>query len=188
MHLVLESTVKLEKNSSKQEKSLGDLESREQVVYNQISKLNSDEIEKIKELSNDAIEIAEERKEKIEQERKYILSAKKEFQKLTPLMEDIEEDAKKELRKVKNIMDERYSIYEEIYNTYLKGIKQDKKLYKLLQSEDVTLEVFQKQLEENNKTYKKVEELNNSFNEKTTQFNDSKQKFNKAAGLKVESK
>ncbi|MCA1064555.1 YkyA family protein (plasmid) [Rossellomorea sp. AcN35-11] len=186
IHKNFENVVKLESNFSKQDESLADLEEREQVIYNKLTEMSIEERDQINSLADDAIAIAEARKLKLEDEKTSILSGEKEFKNVAPLVKKIEEEKiKKAADKTVKAMKERYDVYDEIYDTYLKGIENDIEIYNLLKSDDVELEVFQEKSNKSNEYYQKVTELNKEFNEKTTQFNENKDAFYKAADFKI---
>lgn len=183
----MEEAVSLEKNFEEQQDTIAKLEQQEKEIYNQIINLGTSEFDKIKELSKKALDLIDQRAEKLKLEKESITAAKEEFTKIEPLIEDIEEKAIKEKgNQLYTTMSERYSAYKDINKAYTEALKLDKELYEMLQKKELKEEDLKKQIEEINQSYDKVLTANKTFNDKTKQYNQQKQKFYELAGLNVE--
>lgn len=183
----MEEAVSLEENFEEQQDTIAKLEQQEKEIYNQIINLGTSEFDKIKELSKKALDLIDQRVEKLKLEKESITAAKEEFTKIEPLIEDIEEKAIKEKgNQLYTTMSERYSAYKDINKAYTEALKLDKELYEMLQKKELKEEDLKKQIEEINQSYDKVLTANKTFNDKTKQYNQQKQKFYELAGLNVE--
>lgn len=183
----MEEAVSLEENFEEQQDTIAKLEQQEKEIYNQIINLGTSEFDKIKELSKKALDLIDQRAEKLKLEKESITAAKEEFTKIEPLIEDIEEKAIKEKgNQLYTTMSERYSAYKDINKAYTEALKLDKELYEMLQKKELKEEDLKKQIEEINQSYDKVLTANKTFNDKTKQYNQQKQKFYELAGLNVE--
>ncbi|SDJ04600.1 YkyA family protein [Salimicrobium halophilum] len=183
----LEKTVTLEDAFKEQQSALSELEQEEQKLYNQIIDSSMNDLEKIQQLSDEALALVEERKEKLELENESIQSAKEEFSKVAPLIGDIEdnEEAQSVANDLVAAMEERYAAYEKMHSAYQEALKLDEELYTMLKQEDLEEETLRSQVESINEKYQQVIEINDTFNEKTESFNKLKKDFYEAADLNV---
>src|SRR5690625_1134097 len=78
----LEKSVELESDYAEYQEEILELEQKEQNFYDEITDLSSDEIEKIKLLASEAMEVINEREELIEKEKERIDASKEEFSKV----------------------------------------------------------------------------------------------------------
>ncbi|MBM7659536.1 DNA repair exonuclease SbcCD ATPase subunit [Bacillus mesophilus] len=186
IYVHLEQAVKLETEFEEQQEPMTNLEQKEKELYNQIIDLGLKELEQIKKLSGEAIQIVDNRKELLDQEYESIKQSKSEFDKINDLVTQIEdEELKGESDELIQTMEERYQAYEELYTAYSTSIALDKELYEMFQMEDLTLEALEEKINEINKSYEQVIQLNESFNTITKNYNNQKKSFYEAAGLEV---
>lgn len=182
----LEEAVKLEDNFAKQQEDINQLEQQEQELYAQIIDLQMNEMDKIKELSQQAIGIIEERKEKMNLEKESIDASKEEFTKIENLIEELDEEALKEkAQEMYDVMNNRYQTYDQLHQAYMNSLELEKELYELLQDENVTQEQLSTHIENINKTYEEVISKNDQFNAETVAYNDLKKEFYEMAELDV---
>lgn len=185
----LEGVVQFEEDFEKQQEPLLELEQEEKKLYNEILEVGFKNREQLTELAQKGIELADERKELLDKERKSMVNAQEEFAKVDALIEKIKGEDLKDLGgELYSIMNERYRVHKLLYEEYLTGIQYDKKLYQLLQHEDVSLEELEVQINEINEVYRRVYSLNERFNELTDQYNEIKIRFYEQAGLQVKNK
>lgn len=186
IHAHLEEAVNLEKEFKEQQSEITDLERREQEIYDEIINLGMEDFAEIEELSQEALAIIDERREKIEIERESIMNAKEEFQSIESLLENIKEDQVRSIgEEMYQIMMERYDTYDEIYKTYDLSLDLETELYNLFQDEGIEQEELNEHIESINETYEQVLDANNLFNELTKQYNNLKEEFYKKANIKV---
>lgn len=185
----LEEAVTLEQDYEEQQEKIADLESQEQEIYNQIIDLGMDDFEQIKDLSNDALTIINERKERIYLEKESIETSKEEFYKVESLIPEIEEDdVKQKAEDMYDIMEKRYQTYDELYQAYSDSLILEEELYTMLQSEEIKQEEITEQIEQINLSYETILEVNEIFNEYTVQYNDLKKEYYDVADINVKYK
>ncbi|KON90403.1 lipoprotein [Sporosarcina globispora] len=186
MYDVLENVVAKEKDFEKQQEPLVNLEKKEKELYDKIIDLGMKDFDEIKKLSDEASAIVEQRKNHMEKEQESIQASKKEFESLSPIIEEIENtklnDKAKHLYK---IMMDRYKIHDALYKDYSKALQLDKELYAMFKKEDLTLEQLEEQISKINEMYEKILASNKEFNEKTKEYNEAKLDFYKEAGLEI---
>ena len=185
MYTVLEKVVAAEKGFEEQQNPLVTLEKKEKGIYDQIIELGMKEYNQIVKLSDEALLLADQRKEHMEKETESIKQSEKEFKKAAKIKDQFED---KTLTKLANelfeIMMERYRAHDELYADYNEALKNDKELYVMFKNKDLPLEELEAQVNKLNETYKKVYDANEKFNMLTEQYNDKKKSFYKKAGLK----
>ncbi|WP_273125153.1 YkyA family protein [Bacillus weihaiensis] len=182
----LEKVVSLEKSFQEQQEPLLALEKEENELFNQIMDLGMKEFDQVVSLSNQALEMIDEREEKMQVENESILASKEEFKGITLEMEKIEdEDTLEILENLQTTMENRYESYETLYNHYSTSIKLDKELYEMLQNEELTMEELEEQISKINDSYEKVMNENEIFNGYTEEYNQLKIDFYQKAGLNV---
>lgn len=186
MYEVLENVVESEKVFEAQQDPLVDLERKEKELYEKIISLGLKEYDEISILSDKASEIVDQRKNLMAKEEDSIKASEKEFKTLEPLMEEIDDPELKEIsQKLYNIMLERYSFHEELYQNYTAAIDLDKQLYDMFKNKDLQIDDLEEQITKINETYGKIIEANKKFNEKTKQYNELKLSFYNESGLNV---
>lgn len=183
----LEKVVSIEKTFEDQQDPLVQLENEEKTIYEQIISLGMKEYDQIVKLSDEALKIAEKRKEHIDKEKQSIAESKKEFENVSSITEDLKDaELKKQAGDLQETMAKRYEIHEELYKNYTLGLEYDRELYKMLKDKELSFEKLEEQINKVNKVYETVLENNQSFNSQTEKYNKEKMAFYKKAGLKVE--
>ncbi|OEH92994.1 YkyA family protein [Bacillus solimangrovi] len=186
MYEHMEKSVTLEEVFQQQQEPLVKLEEQEQKLYEQIKGLSMTEFSQIQKLSDQAIEIVEQRKEHLLKEKESIEASKEEFAKVQPFIEKIEDDVVKgKANELYNVMEQRYVAYQTLFDQYEKALTLDKELYEMFKQEDLTLEATQQHVEKINENYKSVIEANENFNKQTEQYNLLKQEFYKSTDLNI---
>jgi hypothetical protein len=184
MYTVLEKVVAAEKEFEEQQNPLVTLEKKEKGIYDQIIKLGMKEYDQIVKLSDEALLLADQRKELMEKETNSIKQSEKEFTKASNIKDKFED---RNLTKIANelyeIMMERYKAHDELYIQYNEALKNDKALYEMFKNKNLPLEDLEAQVNKLNETYKKIYNANEKFNLLTEQYNDKKLSFYKRAGL-----
>src|SRR5699024_3989685 len=149
-------------------------------------KLNMKKFDEIVSLSKQAAELAAERKKLMDKEKQTIDKAYETFTEAESLIEDIDDaDLKKKANRIVELNDQRYQQFSKLYDGYVSSIELDKKLYEMLQNEDLNPDKLQKQVNEINEKYKEINEMKKKFNEHTEKYNDAKKEFYQAADLNV---
>lgn len=186
IHNHLEKAVSLEADFEEQQGEITKLEKQEQKLYSQIIDLGMDEFEKIKELSQKAVKVIDQRKEKIKVEKESIEASKEEFNKIKKPIGNLEEqDVKDKAEAIYKLMNNRYKAYDDLYKAYTKSLELEKELYNMLQKEELEQEDLTAQITSINETYEKVFDANDKFNEDTVAYNDLKKDFYKVAEINV---
>ncbi|GGM20260.1 hypothetical protein GCM10011351_02610 [Paraliobacillus quinghaiensis] len=186
MYVHLEEAVELESDFVAQQEPLTELEEEEQALYQEISELSMEEFDQISSLADEALASIEERKEILETEASSIESAKEEFDKIEPMIEELEDESLQEkARELVDKMDERYEAYQTLHDAYATSLEYDEELYNMLKQEDVEEDAISDQIEKINAQYQLVIEANDTFNEKTEAFNQAKKTFYESTDLNV---
>lgn len=187
MYEHLEKAIELEENFAAQQEPLLELERKEKELYDEIIQKTSSEFEESVELSRQAIDIIHERRDIMDLEKESIEAAKEEFDKVTPLIEELDqEEAKETAEQMVEAMDQRYEAYLELYENYLQSLDLNEELYKMLQNEELTKEKLENQIEQVNESYDAIMAANETFNEFTRTYNDLKMKFYEQTELNIE--
>lgn len=182
----LEEAVSLEIGFEEQQDEITALEKQEQQIYNQIIELDMSEFEQVKELSQEAIDIIEQRSEKIALEQESISASREEFEKIDDLINDLKDDeVRDKAEELYKVMIERYEAYDVLHDAYIRSLEEEEKLYTLLQNEDVSEEELKDQIAEINNTYQEVIDGNEQFNTNTVTYNELKKEFYEVADIKV---
>ncbi|MDQ0272444.1 YkyA family protein [Cytobacillus purgationiresistens] len=186
MFEALEKVVSAEKVFKEQQNPLVELEQQEKKLYDQIISLSMKEFEEITKLSDEALDIVDQRKNHMDKENESIEQSKAEFDKTKEIIEEIDAASLKgTANELYDIMMDRYDIHDELYGNYIAAIEYDRELYELFKQEDVTIEELENQISKINDSYEKVLKDNEQFNEKTEKYNEVKLSFYKDAGLEV---
>lgn len=187
IYATLENVVTLENQFKAQQDPLLELEKKETALYNEIMGLGMQEFEKVVALSKEAITHVENRKMKIEAEYESIMDSKKEFEKVSDEIENIDDEKlTRKAKELQSTMNNRYDTYEDLYQAYKLSSSLDKELYTILQKKELTIEELEAQIKKINDSYKKVMEQNEKFNQLTEEYNKLKIDFYEAAELSVE--
>ncbi|WHX27025.1 YkyA family protein [Virgibacillus halodenitrificans] len=186
IHGQLEEAVNKEEVFEEQQEPITDLEKKEQELYNQIIDLSMDDFDKIKNLSEKAISVINERSDKIATEKESMESSKEEFKKAEELIGKLEDSKlKKKGQELVEVMNNRYDAYSKLNKAYNTSLKLEKEMYKMLQKEDVEQQELTKKIEKINQSYEKVLNYNKKFNEYTVEYNAIKKDFYELAEMNV---
>lgn len=186
IHALLESVVEMEQEFENQQDPLVELEKEEKEIYSKIISLGMKEFDQIVTLSNEASAIVAKRLEHMDKEATSIEASKKEFEKIEPLIEKIEDaELKKKATELKSTMMERYETHSTLYENYMNGLTYDKELYQMFQKEDLSIDPLEEQIEKINNSYKLVLESNKEFNDLTQRYNEIKFDLYKTAGIEI---
>lgn len=182
----LEKTFEFEKEFNNQQEPLTKAAEEEYSLYNEIVDHGLADFEKIKELSDKALVVVEERKEILDKENQSLNLAEEEFNKIQPLIQEINDDKiKSEAENLYSVMQKRYDTYDEIYTNYKIMLVEIEKIYQLLQDKDVTIEQVKEQAELANSHQAALVELNEQFNLYTDEYNQGKTNFYSLLGFKI---
>ncbi|MDQ0231333.1 YkyA family protein [Metabacillus malikii] len=186
MYTTLEEVVKLEETFKNQQEPLIELEKKETEIYNKIIDIGMSKFDEVVKLSEEGLKLVSQREEKIDMEYDSLMSAKEEFEKIQPVIEEIKDEALLEkANKLEDTMAERYSQYEELHDAYKKSISLDKELYTIFQNENLSLEELDAHLAKVNAAYQEVVKYNESFNQLTENYNKLKMDFYKSTDLNI---
>ncbi len=182
----LEKVVELEASFEEQQEPLLKLEKEESAIYEEILSLGMKEFDQIVKLSQEGLGLVEQKEAALEEEKKSIEAAREQFEEVKASIESLEdEELKKDAQSLYQLMEQRYEAYMTLWNHYKESMVIEKDMYELFQTEDLTLEELQMQINNLNEKYDKINEANDSFNEYTEQYNEAKLEFYKKAGLDV---
>lgn len=183
----LEEAVALEAGFESQQKPLVEAEQKEHEIYEQIIELGISELEEIIALSDQAIQIVDERQEMMNIEKESIEAGYEEFVKIEEQIEKLdEEEVKQSALELLTIMENRYNSYQALFAEYEKALNLDRELYEMLKQEDANIDELQEQIDQINASYEIVVTLKDEFNEYTEQYNEQKREFYEKAELDVE--
>ncbi|WP_068672528.1 YkyA family protein [Oceanobacillus sp. Castelsardo] len=186
IYTYLEEAVRIESEFIKQQDKITNLEAEEQQIYNEIIELGMDKIDRIVDLANKAMDNINKRSELIAMEKENIESSKEEFQKTKEYIEKIKDkDIKKIAEKLYKKMENRYSSYNKLNETYIVSLELEMELYEMLQRQDLKQEVLTEHINKINKGYEKVIKANEKFNTYTIEYNELKREFYELAGIEV---
>lgn len=183
----IEETVVLEHEFAQQQTEIATLEKKEQDIFEQMRKLGIDELDEIQTLATQALEVIDERNEKVEIEKESIEVAKEEFVKIETLLEQLKDEDEKELgEKMYSLMMDRYNTYELLNESYNESLVLEKELYTLLQEEEAEQAVVEEIIEKINESYEVVLDYNEQFNNNTEKYNTVKKEFYDKVNIIVE--
>lgn len=182
----LEEAVVIEAEFEQQQAEIAELEKKEQSIFEEIITIEKQNLDEIEKLSEQAIGIIEERLDKVYAEKESIESAKEEFVKIEDLIDQLpDEDLIGKASDMYDSMIERYDLYEDLNKNYVQSLVLEEELYTLLPKEETEQEEVRSLIEEINESYTIVLELNDLFNENTTEYNALKKEFYKMADMNV---
>ncbi|MEH7117004.1 YkyA family protein, partial [Neobacillus vireti] len=141
MYDVLESVVNKEKVFEEQQEPLVTLEKQEKELYDQIIKQGMKEYDQIVKLSDEALVLADKRKEHFEKETKSLKESEKQFSKVAVLKDQLEDPALNKMAiDLYNIMMKRYGAHRDLYKQYSLSLQYDKELYQMFKNKNLPLE------------------------------------------------
>lgn len=173
----LEETIVLEKTFEEEQEKINSLELKDEELYNEIIQLDMDQYDKIVELADQAITYLDEREEHLQVEKESIELSKDEFLKIEKEIDKLTGENKEYGEKLFTAMTERFAAYDNVYDSYSESIELTKKLYQLLQEEEVDKQEVTSLITKVNNSYEAVFEANDEFNSKTDNYNELKKKF-----------
>jgi hypothetical protein len=185
MYTVLEQVVQLEKGFEQQQDPLISLEKKEQALYNQIIGLGMKQHDQIVNLSDQAIELADERKIHMEKETNSIKKSEKKFKQMADLKKELDDSTRKQADELYVVMMKRYKAHDILNTAYLDGIAYDKELYGMFKNQNPVPDKLETQITKINKKYQEIYAANEDFNKLTEEYNAKKQVFYQKAGFKI---
>lgn len=173
----LDAALEIEQEFIESQEKLNELEERDMEIYDALMELDAVDEGRLQSLTDEALQNVSERMKLLEEERNSIIQSKEEFQKIEPLIEEVEKDAIKEkLENLFQTMMERYEAYDEVYETYVESLYLTENLYNHFKNE-AAYTVLYETLEEVNRSYEKLFKANDKFNVLTKQYNRLKQEY-----------
>lgn len=184
IHQYLEEAVELEEDFLTYEEEIASLEQEEQDIYETITDL--DDFSRIKELSKEALDIIQERSDKLNQERDSIEASEEAFQKSKPLIADLDEkNVRKKAIEMYDVMNERYEAYAHLYELYKDSLSLEEELYTFLQEKDAEPKDVTNKIADINEYYEEIHDATEAFSTYTTRYNELKKEFYDIADLDV---
>lgn len=175
----LENAYEAEQSFVEQQSYLVSLEERDMELYEAIISLNEDEVIRLTKLTEEAIELIDERRMYIDEEKNSIITSKKHFEQTKPLIDQMENTYEKEkLERLYDTMLERYEIYEEVYDTYVEVLSLTENLYEQLQ-QSISNTLLYETLNDVNERQEQLFKKNNRFNQLTKEYNRLKTEYYK---------
>ncbi|MDQ0198430.1 YkyA family protein [Neobacillus ginsengisoli] len=186
MYDVLEKVVSSEKGFEEQQEPLVSLEKKEKEVYDQMIGPGIKQNEQIVKLADEALSMADQRKIHMQKETDSLRKSEKEFKQVAGIKDTIEEsELKKKANELYEIMIKRYRAHDMLFNEYSEALKYDNELYKMFKSKILPLRDLEAQVKKLNKTYQKVYDANENFNNLTNRYNEKKLEFYKKSGINM---
>ncbi|AUZ26241.1 hypothetical protein C1T28_06675 [Bacillus subtilis] len=186
LHHSLEKAAESEKPFQEEQKTLEELETKENQLYDDVMKLNMDDYKKIVALSDEALENVSKREEHLKIENESIKKSESEFEEAKTSAEHIKDKhIKEKADTAASHMEKRYTSYGSMYEEYKKALQLNKKLYKQLKDKDLTRDDLDQQIDKVNASYEKVLKYSGEFNEQTEKYNKARDDLYDAAGYHV---
>lgn len=186
VYQILETTVVIEADFEQQQQPMNELEVQEKKIFDQIMEIGLKEHDEVKKLADEAINNLEQRKELLDKEKESLQKSEEEFKKAHEEIEQIRKEEVKEVaQELEQLMNDRFAAYYKMYDAYVKGLEEDKRIYEMLKNENVDMTELEKQIAASNEAYQLVQEYNILFNEITEKFNNKKIEFYEAAGFQI---
>lgn len=182
INTLLEQTVEIEKVFADAQAEINKLEQKDEKLYDEIIHLKDEDKGKLIELSEEAIALLKKREEIKMDEKKSISQSKEVFDQLSPLIEHMEDNSKKELLvKMYDTMQSRYNTYNEVYDSYETSIQLTKQLYEYFTDKKSSQEKIYSMLNQVNESYHEVERASEAFNTYTSIYNELKEQYYEGA-------
>lgn len=186
LHHSLEKAAESEKPFLEEQKTLEELEAKENQLYDDVMQLNMDDYKKIVALSNEALGNISKREEHLKVENESIKKSESEFEEAKTSAEHIKDKhIKEKANAATSQMEKRYSSYDSMYEEYNKALQLDKKLYMQLKDKNLTRDDLDQQIDKVNASYEKVLKYSGEFNEQTEKYNKAREDLYDAAGYHV---
>ena len=174
----LEEVIKKEAEFEAEGKQIYEYEVEENSIYKKLIELKPDDHEKMKDLSKNASKFVEKRETSIDEEKSIMDESKEIFEKMETKIEKVSDDEVKEtMEEMIDVMDKRYHAYDKVYEQYQTSLHLTKELYEDFGDEGINPDQLYNQVEKVNDSYTKVTEANETFNKKTSEFNELKESY-----------
>jgi hypothetical protein len=184
IYSVLEKVAVNEKDFEQAQDPLVQQEKSEKTVYDKLIELNANQYDDKVKLSNEALTMVNDRKKYMQTETKSLQQSEKEFKKVVPLKNKIDDKKlKDEADQLYSLMMNRYKAHQTLSKEYLAGVSEDQNLYQMFKNQSVTVGNLEGQIEKLNSIYKNIYSANAQFNQLTQQYNEKKLQFYKDAGI-----
>lgn len=174
----LTATVIIEEDFEIYQEKINELESKEHDLYNKIIALGDDEKAEIKELTDEALHILDEKVSYIQLIKETLNESREEFEKIEPFIDQINDETQFDyVSKMFQSMTKRYSSYDDVYNSYVDSVRLTNELYEGFSSEDFTASDIYTLIGNINDSYESIMEANEKFNQETILYNSLKEDF-----------
>lgn len=181
----LEETVALEEDFHTYKNEIVSLEEKEQEVYEQIIDLTAEDHEQIHILSQEALEIIDERGELLKQEKESLKISEEKFKEIELLIEKLGDEMQDKAFELYDVMMERYASYDKIYDAYVDALAYEEELYTTFLGEDLERKDVYEKISKINDSYQIIQEAVDEFREHTNTYNDLKREFYKSTDLNI---
>ena len=171
---VLKDTFDAENDYRDTQSQMEELETTEQEKFESIMALTQEQQEDVRTNAEEALASVDERLELLETEKASMDSAEEAFQEIDTVIEETDEDLKKDLTALKTKMHDRFDAHEQFAATYEELAAEQKELYEMLLNEETELQLLQEKTVAVNDKNKEVQTAVAAFNEQTEQFNEMK--------------
>lgn len=159
------------------QQQLLDLEETDLKIYNEIIQLDEGDKEQLQQLTQEALELIDERKEYLDKERAAIDNSKEEFVKIDPFINQVsDKDVKVTVEKMYETMLKRFEVYDEVYEAYRASLHETELLYDYL-SADTSYNTLHEALQNVNESYEQLFVINDQFNRLTKKYNQLKKEY-----------
>ncbi|MCO4850994.1 YkyA family protein [Bacillus vallismortis] len=186
LHQSLEKAAESEKPFLEEQKTLKELEAKENQLYDDVMTLNMDDYKKIAAFSNEALENISKREEHVKIENDSIKKSESAFEEAKTSAQHIKDKHIKEKADAAvSEMEKRYSSYDSLYEEYNKALQLDKKLYMQFKDKNLSRDDLDEQIDKVNASYQKVLKYSGEFNEQTEKYNKAREDLYDAAGYQV---
>lgn len=173
----LEASYHAEEEFIEYQEQLLQLEQRDLQLYDDIVQLDDAATKELQQLIGEALQVTEQRGAYLEAERKAMKQSQEEFSNLPTLIEEITTEEMNELlTKLYETMQERYNVYEEVYDTYMTSLQLTEILYEYL-AENQSPNLFSTTINDINETYEELFQKNDQFNRLTKEYNRLKKEY-----------
>ncbi|SDC09542.1 YkyA family protein [Shouchella lonarensis] len=176
----LDDAAREEQVFQEQQQLLKEAEEAETKLYEQLLALEQQQYDQSVFLADQAVQSVQKRRELVEKEKESVEKGYEVFEQAVPLFKELnEEQLVVQAKKVREAMEKRYDLYMSLHETYGSFLDLTEKLYHLLQEEEVSLEMFQVQVEKVAGAYEELSQLTDRFNEQTDTYNEEKKNLYK---------
>nr|WP_281381375.1 YkyA family protein [Geomicrobium halophilum] len=147
MQTHVEQTVELEEGFQEQQEPLLAAEEAERERFEEMMERGLNERDENEALVSEAIQYVEERKKRMEAERKSLKAAYEEFQKGAAYVHEIEdEDVEEQAMILVEVMEKRYEVHSALYEAYIQAASLDRELYEMFLEEEVDFGDLEEQI------------------------------------------